>query len=400
MDFDKLKYGGTYGETTAIRHILSLYGATAAHNGQPLSEAMLFGVSGGIGFAYFNFEYEGLEPTLYIGVGQRYNTRFGQLMDGLYRRLGLETNVRMTKSAQQAEAQLTNDLARELPVILHVDRGNLPYYAEDTEYGDHAIVVLGYDGKGRDYLIADLTRHRLSISPPDLSSARESIDSLSFRSLTLGRPENPIDVTEGIIRGVRQCWNRMLNPPHPRTNFGLSGLEKWSEMINNSKARKGWLKVFTPGLHLYVGLHWTYQCIQTLETGGGAMRGMYADFLAEAEGVVNKPQLGEAAVLYRDLAQQWTELAQATLPEELPLLRRTRELIIQAERLFLDQGTSAIPDMEKIRSDQALLHEEALSDFPLDKSQSQDLLDGLHERLVKIVKVEEEAVLLLKSCMS
>ncbi|MEE9465670.1 MAG: BtrH N-terminal domain-containing protein [Candidatus Neomarinimicrobiota bacterium] len=400
MDFDKLEYGGVYGETTAIRHILSLHGATAAHNGKPLSEAMLFGISGGIGFAYFNFEYDGSEPTLYIDMGQRYNNRFGQVMDGLYRRLGLETTVRLTKSAQQAEANLANDLAQGVPVILHIDRGSLPHYVEDTEYGDHAIVVLCYDDKSREYLVADQACLPLSISPPDLSSARESIDSLSFRSLTLSRPENPIDLTDGITRSLRQCWDRMLNPPHPRTNFGLSGLEKWASLINNSKARKGWLKVFTPGLNLYMGLHWTYKCIQTLETGGGAMRGLYADFLEEAEEAMSKPRLKEVAKAYRDLDRLWTELAQATLPDEVPLLHRTRQMIDRAEQLFLDKGIDAIPEINDIRNEQVSMREEASSDFPLDKAQSQALLDDLHERLLVIVEREQEAVQELKTCLN
>jgi len=400
MDFDKLEYGGVYGETTAVRHLLSLYGATAAHNGKPLSEAMLFGISGGIGFAYFNFEYDGSEPTLYIDMGQRYNNRFGQVMDGLYRRLGLETTVRLTKSAQQAEANLANDLAQGRQVILHVDRGSLPHYVEDTEYGDHAIVVLDFDDKRREYLVADQARQPLSISPPDLSSARESIDSLSFRSLILSPPENPLELTDGITRSLRQCWDRMLNPPHPRTNFGLSGLEKWASLINNSKARKGWLKVFTPGLHLYMGLHWTYKCIQTLETGGGAMRGLYADFLDEAVEAMNKPRLKEVADLYRNLDRLWTELAQATLPDEVPLLRRTREMIDRAEQLFLDKGMDAIPEMDDIRNEQTAMREEASSDFPLDKAQSQELLDDLHERLVVIVEREQEATQELKTCLN
>ncbi len=399
MNFNNLEFGGIYSETTAIRHVLSFHGATAAYNQQPLTEAMLFGVSGGIGFAYFNFEYEGYEPTLFIGVAQRYNARFGQYMDGLYRRLGLETNVRMTRSAQQAETNLNNDLAQGFPVIVHVDRTQLPYYAEETEYGDHAVLVLDYEDKSRDFLVADQARSLIAISPSDLSSARESIDSLSFRSLTLAPPSAPIDLVEGINRGIRQCWDRMLNPPHPRNNFGLLGLEKWAGMINSSKARKGWLKVFSPGPNLYVGLQWTYKCIQTQETGGGALRGLYADFLEEASEVIGKPQLKELAGRYRDLERQWTALAEAALPDDISLLRRTRELIFRAEQTFLDKGMDAIPEMEGIRTEQAALHEEATSDFPLDKAGSQALLDDLHDRLVLIVEAENEATQILKTTL-
>ncbi len=400
MNFKNLEFGGIYSETTAIRHVLSFHGATAAYNQQPLTEAMLFGVSGGIGFAYFNFEYDGYEPTLFIGVAQRYTTRFGQYMDGLYRRLGLETNVRMTRSAQQAETNLNGDLAQGLPVIVHLDRTQLPYYAEETEYGDHAVLVLTYDVKSRDFLVADQARSPVTISPSDLASARESIDSLSFRSLTLAPPNSPIDLEEGINRGIRQCWDRMLNPPHPRNNFGLLGLEKWAGMINSSKARKGWLKVFPPGLNLFVGLQWTYKCIQTQETGGGALRGLYADFLEEAAEVVGKPRLKELAGRYRELERHWTGLAEAALPDEISLLRRSRELIFRAEQTFLDKGMDAIPEMEGIRTEQAALREEAISDFPLDKAGSQALLDDLHDRLVLIVEAEKEATQILKTALT
>lgn len=400
MNFDNLEFGGTYSETTAIRHVLSFHGATAAYNQQPLTEAMLFGVSGGIGFSYFNFEYNGYEPTLYIGVAQRYTTRFGQYMDGLYRRLGLETNVRMTRSAQLAETNLNGDLAQGSPVIIHVDRGKMPYYAEDTEYADHALVVLAYDEKSRNFLVADQARSPITISPSDLSSARESIDSLSFRSLILAAPNGPINLVEGINRGIRQCWDRMLNPPHPRNNFGLLGLEKWAGLINSSKARKGWLKVFAPGVNLYVGLQWTYKCIQTQETGGGALRGLYADFLDEASEVVGKPRLKELAERYRDLERHWAALAEATLPEDVSLLRRTRELIFRTEHSFLDKGMDAIPEMDGIRTEQAALHDEAINDFPLDKSQSQALLDDLHDRLVVIFEAEQEATQILKTALN
>ena len=81
------KLGGKYSETTAIRHLLDYYGVKAAHNNKPISEAMLFGISGGIGFSYYLFEYDGYEPTLFISVAHRYTARFGQYMDRLYKRL-------------------------------------------------------------------------------------------------------------------------------------------------------------------------------------------------------------------------------------------------------------------------------------------------------------------------
>jgi hypothetical protein len=56
--------------------------------------------------------------------------------------------------------------------------------------------------------------------------------------------------------------------------------------------------------------------------------------------------------------------------------------------------------MEGIRTEQAALHEEATSDFPLDKSGSQALLDDLHDRLVVIVEAEKEATQILKTALT
>ena len=398
MDLNVLEtFGGVYSETTAIRHILDLYGATSAHNNKPLSEAMLFGISGGIGFAYFNFEYEGYEPTLYIGVAQRYKTRFGQYMDSLYKRLSLETTVKMTRSSQEAEKFLVDALTRNQPVLLHVDRGFLPYYAEETEYGDHAIVVIGYEDASGDFLVADQAQVPITITRPDLSAARESIAALSNRSLTIAKPSAPIDLSGGIEAGIRQCWDKMLNPPNPKNNFGLPGLEKWAELINNARIKKGWPKVFPPGLHLYVGLQWTFKCIQLLDTGGGGLRGMYADFLEEASEVVNRPGLKDLAKRYRTSEQLWTDLAQAALPDEVPLFKATKELLTRTEHLFLEKGMESIPEMEGIRQEQNELTAQATTDFPLNAQQSQELLDDLHDRLVKIIDVEREASETLKN---
>jgi hypothetical protein len=393
------KLGGKYSETTAIRHLLDYHGVTAAHSKKPISEARLFGISGGIGFSYYLFEYDGYEPTLFISVAHRYTSRFGQYMDRLYKRLGLETIIKMTRSSHEAETNLINDLAHGRPVIVHVDRGQLPYYAEETEYGDHALLVLGRDEKSNNLLIADQSQQPVYLPPADLSFARESIDSLSFRALTLTKPENPIDLEDGITRGIKQCWDALINAPQPKKNYGLSGLQNWVDVINSPKAKRGWLKIFTPGPNLYVGLKWTFKCIETLETGGGGMRGLYADFLEEAAPILDNKNLKDVAKLYRKSAKLWTELAYAALPDAVPLLKDTREMIINAEEAFLKGGMKAVDEMVNVKALQDELTEQAYTNFPLDATQSTKLLDGLKKQLEKILDIETEAATALKEAM-
>jgi hypothetical protein len=57
---------GRHPDTAALARLLAALGVTDPATGRTLSEATLLGVSGGIGFAYFVFEYEE-GATLYLG---------------------------------------------------------------------------------------------------------------------------------------------------------------------------------------------------------------------------------------------------------------------------------------------------------------------------------------------
>ncbi|MCK4578083.1 MAG: hypothetical protein KAU50_04790, partial [Candidatus Marinimicrobia bacterium] len=76
--------------------------------------------------------------------------------------------------------------------------------------------------------------------------------------------------------------------------------------------------------------------------------------------------------------------------------KRTRELIAQAEHLFLEKGMEAIPEVNAIKEEQYELRAEASDRFPLSKEESIELLNGLHERLEIIAGLEEEAIKALK----
>jgi hypothetical protein len=55
---------GRHYETGTLRNAWALRGARAPHTGQPYSEALLLGVSGGITFGYFTFAYTGELPHM------------------------------------------------------------------------------------------------------------------------------------------------------------------------------------------------------------------------------------------------------------------------------------------------------------------------------------------------
>src|SRR5215216_8087788 len=51
---------GRHPDTAALTRLLAALGVTGPDGGRPLTEAMALGIAGGIGFAYFVFEYEEL----------------------------------------------------------------------------------------------------------------------------------------------------------------------------------------------------------------------------------------------------------------------------------------------------------------------------------------------------
>ena len=58
------QFEGRYWDTAAIRNALDYQGVKAPHTGEPYSEAMLLGISGGVTFGYFTFHYQGYDPQV------------------------------------------------------------------------------------------------------------------------------------------------------------------------------------------------------------------------------------------------------------------------------------------------------------------------------------------------
>ena len=112
------------------------------HN-HPISEEMLLGLGGGVGFIYWHMK--GTDPF----IGGRGNGRPGQ---GFERCVGERTGVVVEKyttaSVRKAEESLMVLLAAEEPVMVQVDMGFLPYFdfgGYEYHFGAHVIVVCGYD---------------------------------------------------------------------------------------------------------------------------------------------------------------------------------------------------------------------------------------------------------------
>jgi hypothetical protein len=113
-----------------------------------------------------------------------------------------------------------------------------------------------------------------------------------------------------------------------RTNFRLEALKVWADRLHQSKDPESWERIFAAPANLWRALTGVYEYIESYGTGGGLCRTLFADGLAEAAEVLAQEPLLALAKRYAELGAQWTELAEAALPSDVPLLAQARELIM------------------------------------------------------------------------
>ncbi|MBZ0286889.1 MAG: BtrH N-terminal domain-containing protein, partial [Anaerolineae bacterium] len=117
------QFSGLHWETGVLHNLLAYQGITAPHSGQPLSEALLMGVTGGITAGYFVFEYEGSDPYLHFLTYHLYNGA----PTVLYDRLAIKKQTKQTNSGEKAFRNLDDVLQAGKPAVIWADMFSLTY---------------------------------------------------------------------------------------------------------------------------------------------------------------------------------------------------------------------------------------------------------------------------------
>jgi hypothetical protein len=390
------QFGGIHWETGSLRNVLAHKGIHNPHTGQPFSEAMLFGLTGGVAVMYFMFEYEGQPPQLYIGTRYPFDP-----LDRVIDRLGLIAVVSETTSQKRAVDNLLSVLATGEPAIVWADMFQLRYNALPSGGfpGMHPVVVYGYNSDTGEIRIADRSSVPLTATTGEVSAARAAQGNLENRILIVDIPEKRIkNLGKAIRDAIKACILLYTDKPPkgPSSNFGFKALDKWADLIVNERKQKGWKKLFANRAQLYEALKSVYTQIENAGNGGGASRPTYATFLDEAAEVLGKPALVEVAEEFQMAGEKWTELAVAVLPEEVESLRETRDLILRRGQIFRAMGQAALPEMDQIAIRLNELRDEVGRSFPLSNGEVDDLLSNLQAGIHRIREVEEGAVKSLK----
>ncbi len=339
------QFGGIHPETAALTNILAAKQIVAPHTGRPFSEAMLLGISGGLGMGYILWEFQEHRTEHNIKVlvlafqnSWQYPVKY---YEALCQRLGLTFSIPATGNTKVATQTLHAALARSTPVVAWVDGASMPYLqlpaALQGHFG-HFVAVCGTEGD--DVLIDDLAAQPFEVGADGFAAARARIGSFKNRLLVVEDAAASINLEAAIAQGIAFCAEHLSSDSE---SFSLPAIRKWAKLMTDQKNKKGWPVVFRDRRGLYSTLTSLFEAIE-LQGAPGGLRGMYRDFLLEAANVVNNPRLQEPAEHYAALAKQWHALAEEALPDTVPQFKRAKQVLRERQHVLRKGGASMAHD--------------------------------------------------------
>jgi len=267
------------------------------NNGLELSEAMVFGIGGGLFFLHFPWlKLAGYPITAYRDVPH-------SIIRNVCKHLGVRMRSERFRTPEQGKIALEKLIAQGIPVGVQTNIYWLPYFPDDMRfhYNGHNIVIYGkQDGN---YLVSDpVSDHVVTCSVEDMQRARFSKGMLAPKGLLYYPeyiPENP-DLKQAIPLAIRKTVKRMLDIPLPF--FGVRGIRYLAKNIEAWPKRYG-----IKNAARHVGNVIRMQ--EEIGTGGAGFRFIYAAFLQESASVINNGALNAISQELSDVGDRWREFA-------------------------------------------------------------------------------------------
>lgn len=388
------QFGGHHPETAALANCLAQAGYRAPHTGQPYSEAMVLGVGGGLGAGYILWEFKAHQVAVLV-VAFSHNWQYPQkFLETAAGRLNAATTVKESGGRGAAADHLQAALANGQPAIAWVDLANLPYLQLPESlkgHLGHLVAICGQEDGA--FWVDDRAARPFRVTGEALAEARGRITSYKNRLLLLAPPAEPPDLTAAVEAGLRDC---VANLSAKSDSFSLPTLRKWARLMTDTKNPKGWPVVFKTRRGLYTALKSVFENIALTYGRGGGLRGLYADFLDEAAGLLSRPALTEAAAAYRALTERWAAVAAAALPDSEPALAETKALLRRKHALLMQQGQAGVDRAEPVTAELAALGCAASGNFPLDDTAVASLFAEIGERVRELYEAEVRALEVLR----
>jgi Butirosin biosynthesis protein H, N-terminal/Domain of unknown function (DUF4872) len=388
--------GGLHPETATLANVLANQGVVSGLTGEPLTEAAILGIGGGLGAGYILWEFTGRgAPILTLGFRNQWQYPWipgwaGKTLD----RLGIEPDLHETGGARGAREALDARLDAGVPVIAWVDLQSVGTWGQPDALSGHfglVVVVLGRDAEGS-YLVDDRGRDPFRVSPAVMAAARGRIGSFKHRIVGLRTTPGPIPADRLRVAMRAGLEDQVDHLRSPSDSFSLPAWRKWGRLMTDHRNAKAWPRVFADGHGLFGSLSALHELVDG-EVGpwGGHLRELYAASLDEAAVALDNPALGDAARTWRGVADRWEELADAAVPPDLDGAAEAVEAVetlheaVMAGEPGRSRAVAAAETAWAIRDRYA-------DAFPLPPDRIAAILEDLGDRIAAIHQAEVDAL--------
>lgn len=270
-----------------------------SHYGLPMTEPMAFGLASALSFAYIPFVKLSGMPLIAYRMPPRW------IIKGLQKRIGLRMKFQTFRDPEAGMARLDDLLDQGKLVGLQTSVYWLPYFPDEMRFHFNAHNLLVFGREGSDYRVSDpVFEEAVTCSRSGLQKARFAKGALAAKGM-LYYPEHvptEVDYARVIPKAIRSNYNIMTRAPLPV--IGIRGIRYLGKNLRNVAAdrRKG-------EKYLRHYLSHIVRMQEEIGTGGAGFRFVYAAFLNEASGHVQKDLLQEASAKMTEAGDEWRRFA-------------------------------------------------------------------------------------------
>ncbi|HFQ81772.1 MAG TPA: DUF4872 domain-containing protein [Desulfobacterales bacterium] len=266
------------------------------HYGLPLSEAMAFGLSGALMFAYLPFvKLSGMPVIAYRALPRA-------IIKGLQKNLQIKMRLQTFSRPARGTAAL-NRLINEGKIVgAQTSVFWLPYFPPEMRFHFNAHNLIVYGRENDEYLISDpVFEEPVHCPAAALQKARFVKGVMAPKGLLyypLQVPTAP-DYQTIIPRVINKTAKKMLKTPVPIA--GIRGIRALAKKIGRlGREDRRYARLF---------LGHIVRMQEEIGTGGAGFRFIYASFLQEAGQLLNDKGLLEASEMMTNVGDQWRAFA-------------------------------------------------------------------------------------------
>jgi hypothetical protein len=267
------------------------------HAGVDITEALVFGIAGGIFFGYFTTKQFPF-PQFIV------RSKPGQVREKLGKRLGIKWDTAKFSNEDKGMNALDTILEKNIPVATQVDffyMDYIPAYLR-VHINVHFMNVIGK--KDNNYLISDCYFPKVVELPSEsLQKGRFAGGNLAPKGFIYYPSYIPkeFDYPKAVRKGIKKAAFNMLKLPVPF--IGIKGIRKFANHVVD------WPKYAMDTEHLSHEVSKINILLEDQGTGGAGFRFMYATFLQQASEILKEPKLMELSKKMMDIGDKWREIS-------------------------------------------------------------------------------------------